>query len=240
MNGPRHFNFPHMHKRYLIAQVENFLFYDVWNNGSVNENIFAYSNLVGDEGTVVFYNNKYEQAQGWIKQSCEYAVKTGSGEDDKIMMTRSLGEGLNLSYGFNHYVVLREHKSGLWYLRKSDELLNNGMFVMLNGFESQVYTDVRQVEDTAEGKYAKLYELLKGKGCEDLEIAWQEYHYKELYAALSKFISPEFTEGIHELFAEKENEFAKTKKKLTAKALLKSISKHAMEYYKVEDEFLAD
>ena len=41
------------------------------------------------------------------------------------------------------------------------------------------------------------------------------------------------------MFAEKENEFAKTKKKLTAKALLKSISKHAMEYYKVEDEFLA-
>ena len=239
MNGHRHLIFPLMHKRYLFAQVENFLFYDVWNNGSVNENIFAYSNLVGDEGTVVFYNNKYEQAQGWIKQSCEYAVKTGSGEDDKIMMTRSLGEGLNLSYGFNHYVVLREHKSGLWYLRKSDELLNNGMFVMLNGFESQVYTDVRQVEDTAEGKYAKLYELLKGKGCEDLEIAWQEYHYKELYAALSKFISPEFTEGIHELFAEKENEFAKTEKKLTAKALLKSISKHAMEYYKVEDEFLA-
>ena len=37
--------FPLMHKRYLFAGVDNFLFYDVWNNGTVNENIFAYYNL---------------------------------------------------------------------------------------------------------------------------------------------------------------------------------------------------
>ena len=41
--------FPLLKKRYLFAGVEDFLFYDVWNNGSVNENVFAYSNRCGSE-----------------------------------------------------------------------------------------------------------------------------------------------------------------------------------------------
>ncbi|MBP5751457.1 MAG: alpha-amylase, partial [Treponema sp.] len=53
--------FPLLHKRYLFSGVENFLFYDVWNNGQVNANIFAYSNGAGSERTIVFYNNKYER-----------------------------------------------------------------------------------------------------------------------------------------------------------------------------------
>lgn len=243
MNGHRALIFPIMHKRYLFAQVENFLFYDVWNNGSVNENVFAYSNFVGDEGTIVFYNNKYDSAQGWIKQSCEYAVKTGSGDDDKKMVTRSLGEGLGLTYGYNHYVVLHEQRSGLWFIRKSDELMNNGMFLMLKGFEAQVFTDVRQVVDNAEGKYAKLYELLNGAGTEDLEIAWQEYRYKELYAELEKFLSVDLLTNIHEVFtpADTESKAGKakaSKKKVNIKNILKESEKAALAYYEVEEKFI--
>ncbi|MBQ0039867.1 MAG: alpha-amylase, partial [Treponema sp.] len=236
MNGHRALIFPIMHKRYLFAQVENFLFYDVWNNGSVNENIFAYSNYVGDEGTIVFYNNKYDSAQGWIKQSCEYAVKTGSGDDDKKMVTRSLGEGLNLTSGWNHYVILHEQRSGLWFVRKSDDIINNGMFVMLKGFEAQVFTDVRQVEDTAEGKYAKLCELLNGAGTEDLEIAWLEYRYRELYAKLEKFITPEFIDDIHLLFTPKVKLF-KGVKKPDLKSVVAKIKDDALAYYETEAEF---
>lgn len=243
MNGHRALIFPLMHKRYLFAQVENFLFYDVWNNGSVNENIFAYSNLVGNEGTIVFYNNKYEGAQGWIKQSCEYAVKTGSGENDKKLMSRSLGEGLGLTYGYNHYVLLHEHRSNLWFIRKSDDIINNGMFVMLKGFEAQVFTDVHQVEDNAEGKYAKLCELLNGRGTEDIEIAWQEYRYKELYAKLEAFITPELLTEVHELFAPSEDFKLKnpktTAKKVSIKTVLKEYEEAALAYYKTEEEFAA-
>ena len=81
INRHWHDIFPLMKKRYLFANVDNFLFYDVWDNGGVNENIFAYSNSAGSERAVVFYNNKYDRAQGWIKQSCEYAVKNGEGNE---------------------------------------------------------------------------------------------------------------------------------------------------------------
>ena len=231
--------FPLMHKRYLFAQIDNFLFYDVWNNGTVNENIFAYSNGVGQERTIVFYNNKYERASGWIKQSCKYAVKTGSGENDKTMVSRSLAEGLLLTPGSDHFCIFREHRSGLWYVRRSDDIISQGMFVSLNGFEYQVYLDVHQVADTEEGKYAKLHELLNGKGVPDLDIAWQEYRYKDLYAALEKFATKEFFEAIHTLFtpipvlAASHTELPKLSK------LLASVKEAALAYYEQEEKFAA-
>ena len=176
--------FPLMHKRYIFANVENFLFYDLWDNGHVNENVFAYSNSCGNEYAVVFYNNKYDRASGWIKQSDPYAVKTGDGIQ---MRSRSISEGLNLTAEDDKYLIFREHKSQLWYIRKSSEICEKGMYVALNGFEYQVLLDVHQVSDFADHRYKILCESLNGKGCEDIEIAWQEIIYKDLYSALNAF-----------------------------------------------------
>ncbi len=230
LNRHWHDIFPLMKKRYLFANVENFLFYDVWNNGVVNENIFAYSNMAGDEKTIVFYNNKYERTQGWIRQSCEYAVKVGSGDDDKQMWTKGIGEALNLSHGDNRFVIFREHRSGLWFVRRSSDILDHGLFVMLNGFEAQVYLDIREVVDSADGKYAKLNDLLNGSGTQDLDVLWQEYHYRELYDALDRFLTSDFIAKIHELFTPKSNG-------VDFKALLKSVEKDALAYYEVETRF---
>lgn len=237
MQRHRHDIFPLLHKRYLFAQIENFLFYDVWNNGSVNENIFAYSNSVGNERTIVFYNNKYERASGWIKQSCEYAVKTGPGESDVRTESKSLSEAMGLTYGQNHFCIFREHKAGLWFVRKSDDIINGGMFVGLNGFEYQVYLDVQQVEDTADGKYAKLNELLNGSGTKDLDAAWLEYRYKELYASLKKFLTAEFISALREIFASDTEDGSKKKKNATAKTVCAAVKEAALEYYTLEAEF---
>jgi len=176
--------FPLMHKRHIFANVENFLFYDLWDNGHVNENVFAYSNSCGNEYAVVFYNNKYDRASGWIKQSDPYAVKTSDGIQ---MRSRSISEGLNLTAEDDKYLIFREHRSNLWYIRKSSEICEKGMYVALNGFEYQVLLDVHQVSDFADHRYKILCETLNGKGCEDIEIAWQEIIYKDLYAALNVF-----------------------------------------------------
>ena len=183
--------FPLLHKRYLFSGVEDFLFYDVWDKGHVNENIFAYSNRAGNEYTVVFYNNKYERAWGWIKQSCQYAVKTGSGENDKKMMTRSISEGLGLTAEDDCYMIFREQRSGLWFIRKSREICEKGMFISLNGFESQVFMDIRQEKDR-DGSLAELCNFLNGKGTPDIATAWQELHYKELYEKFNAVLHAEY------------------------------------------------
>ncbi len=232
--------FPLMHKRYLFSGVENFLFYDVWNQGSVNENIFAYSNSAGNERSIVFYNNKYERASGWIRQSCEYAVKTGSGEGDVKMMSRSLSDGMGLTKGKDNFMIFREHKSGLWYVRSSDDIIENGMFVALNGFEYQVYLDVHQVTDGAEGKYAKLNELLNGAGSPDLEVTWQEYRYKELYAALEKFATAEVIADLKNLLTPvavlKANNIAQPK----LDDIFQKVKKDALAYYELEAQFASE
>lgn len=231
--------FPLMHKRYLFAGVENFLFYDVWSDGSVNENIFAYSNSTGGESTIVFYNNKYERAAGWIKQSCEYAVKIGSGDNDKRMESRSLAQGVGLTWGDDHFCIFREHRTGLWYVRRSNDVINSGMFVALNGFEYQVYLDVQQVVDTAEGKYAKLHELLNGGGVSDLEVAWQEWRYKELYAALAAFLTPDFFAQVKRVLTPLAVLKAHNEKALPVKKVLLSVKESALSYYEAELAFEA-
>ena len=178
--------FPLMKKRYLFSGVDNFLLYDLWEDGHVNENVFCYSNGAGNERAIVFYNNKYDQAHGWIKQSDPYAVKTGKG-DEVVMKTRSVSEGLNLTAEDDKYCIFQEHRSRLWFIRKSSEVCEKGLFVMLNGFEYQVYLNVHQVSDQADHRYRILCEYLNGRGCEDIETAWQEIIYKDLYAALHKY-----------------------------------------------------
>lgn len=179
--------FPLMKKRRLFADVENFLFYDLWNEGSVDENVFAYSNCADRECSIVVYNNKYERTAGWIKESVPYAIKTGSGENDKMFVTRTIAEGLCLSDAGDTYCIFREQRSGLYYIRKNDDIRENGLFVSLNGFESQVYTDIRQVADTDTYKYSTLCQTLAGRGAEDLETLWEEIEYWELYKALETF-----------------------------------------------------
>ena len=58
--------FPLMKRRRLFSGAENFVFYDFWNGDSVDENVFAYSNRVGDERGIVLYNNRYGDTAGWI------------------------------------------------------------------------------------------------------------------------------------------------------------------------------
>lgn len=232
--------FPLMKKRYLFAQVENFLFYDVWDNGHVNENIFAYSNNAGGECTAVFYNNKYERASGWIKQSCEYAVKTGSGEADIQMRSRSIAEGLGLSAEDDKYCIFREQHSGLWFVRSSRDICGHGVFISLKGFEAQVFLDIHQTADLPDHRWKILCETLSGRGCENLEVAWEEIKYKELYKALEDFamaVLPDIYAILHQ---------ADTSRKtaepvaVSVKKLLKRTETRALTFYKTAEGFAND
>ncbi len=228
--------FPLMKKRHIFANVENFLFYDLWDNGRVNENVFAYSNKCGDERAVVFYNNKYESASGWIKQSVPYAQKAG-GETTNLV-SRSISEGLDLTCEDDKYTIFQENKSHLWYIRKSSDICHNGLFVSLNGFEYQVLLDVHQVSDLPDNRYKILCEYLNGKGSEDLEIAWQELYYKSLYIALNAFEEKALA-PIFKLFYPTEKTQT-TIKAADIKKIIKDSSVEATNFYTAANEFLGE
>ena len=210
--------FPLMKKRYLFSGVDNFLFYDLWQDGQVNENVFAYSNGCGNERAIVFYNNKYEQAHGWIKFSDPYAVHTGNG-DEVRMENRSIAQGLNLTAEDDKYCIFQEHKSKQWFIRKSSEICQNGLYIMLNGFEYQVFLNVQQVTDEADHRYKLLCEFLNGAGCEDIETAWQELIYKDLYKDFEIFAKESLIPIVKEFSVkkEKQNQTSNTKENKKSK-----------------------
>ena len=163
----RHYHeiFPVMKKRPLFAEVRNFFLYDLYTpEGLVNENVFAYSNRLGQERALVVFNNCFEQTTGWIKTSAGYR------QNGEIRQS-SLSEGLQLGSGHNTYVVFRDHASGLEFIRSGREIADNGLLVALDGYKYNVFLDFREVEPSKLRPYDRLSEELNGRGTPSMERA---------------------------------------------------------------------
>ena len=60
--------FPLLHRRPIFAGVENFHLYDFFTSeGWVNEDVICYSNSLGDQRSLVIYNNKFSTTDGWVR-----------------------------------------------------------------------------------------------------------------------------------------------------------------------------
>ncbi len=181
--------FPLMKRRHLFAGVENFLLYDLWTpEGQVNENVFAFSNGTESERAVVFYNNAYEQAQGWIKTSAAFARKDQNGE--KTLVQKSLAEGLGLTNAADAFVLLKNQGSGQWVIRSSKEIHESGMYLELKGYETQVYLDVEEVRDNELGHYAALHHELNGASVPSIDEALKMRLLAPLYQSLERVFQP--------------------------------------------------
>jgi glycosidase len=180
--------FPLLKKRYLFSHVHNFVLYDFYNNdGSVNENIFAYSNRSGSERALVLYNNKYDRAHGWIKYSSATAQKV-----DNNFVQLSLREGLALSKQDDFYTIFRDHINGLEYIRSNWELENKGLYAEFDGFKYHVFLDFRQVQDNEYQHYAQLTSYLNGRGVPNIEEALKETFLIPVHDPFRELIHPEF------------------------------------------------
>ncbi|MEK7275332.1 MAG: alpha-amylase family glycosyl hydrolase, partial [Candidatus Desantisbacteria bacterium] len=101
--------FPLLKKRYLFSDVKHFVLYDFYtSSGSVNENVFAYSNCYDVERTLVIYNNKYESTCGWISLSTTMNI-------DGHLVRHNLAQGLMINE--DCYYTFRDHISNLEYIR---------------------------------------------------------------------------------------------------------------------------
>ena len=161
----RHYReiFPIMKKRPLFAEVRNFFLYDVYSpDGSVNQNIFAYSNRLADEKALVVFNNCFEHAIGWIKTSVGYR------QDDEIRQS-SVIDGLDLSHQEGTFVIFRDHASGMEFIRSNRDIAENGIMVALDGYKYNVFMEFREVRPSRLRPYDRLSAELNGRGTESIE-----------------------------------------------------------------------
>ncbi|MDR1057980.1 MAG: alpha-amylase, partial [Treponema sp.] len=200
--------FPLMKKRHIFSGSADFCLFDLYGpDGTINEDVFAYSNRSGGERALVFYNNVYAQVSGWINHgSVAIPQKDGSRRQD------SLCQALGLHGEDRFFVLLKEYRSGLWYIRSSKEIAERGLFVSLNGYEAQVFLDIHEVEDlegAAGGcwatRWSRLNHDLHGRGVQDIEAAILDIFLGELYAPFGDIFSPRRIEALGELIATGKN-----------------------------------
>ncbi len=173
--------FPLIHRRHIFADATHFRLYDVFDaDGGIHPHVYVYSNRHGDERSLVLYNNSYERASGWIHTSSPYVIH---GDETRTVHTEQLVRALGFDATWHHYMIFREQRSGLWYIRNCAELAERGLFLQLNGFENQVYLDIYQVEDNRYAHYARLADHLNGGGTPDINRALKRLLLQPLHDA---------------------------------------------------------
>ena len=181
--------FPLMKRRHLFADVQNFLLYDFFTpEGYVNEDVFAYSNRVGDERALIIYHNKYESARGWIRSSVAHSIKTGEG-DERTLIQKDLGGGLGLHDDQDYFCIFRDNVGGLEYIRNSRELCGKGLYVELGAYKYHVFIDFREVRDNPWRHYAQIAEDLNGRGVPSIEDALKEMLLQPLQDAFKELVN---------------------------------------------------
>ncbi|GAP14454.1 glycosidase [Longilinea arvoryzae] len=181
--------FPLLHRRAIFAGVDSFLLYDFFTpEGSVDENVYAYSNGLGRERALVVYNNRFDSSRGWIKTSTLLAIKTPSGE--RQLAQRSLAEGLDLHPAENTYVILQDQLTHLETIHPSLDIRVKGLYLQLNGYKVHVFMNIREVQDNEWHTYRQICSYLNGRGVPSVEEAMQELALQPVQAPFGQIANP--------------------------------------------------
>ncbi len=189
--------FPVFKKRYLFSEVENFRLYNfIDGNNNLNENVFAFSNKCGNENVLVLYNNVYQETSGCIRDTVYYKDKVA----DKIVCS-TFCDFLNIKNVENKFVIFRDFRTKLQYIRKASDISNNGFYCFLSGYEYRIFEDFYVVDDT-KGLYSELYNRLEDNGIEDIDLEIKLLFLEPIHNAFKFIINDEVFNIDYDSFSE--------------------------------------
>ena len=175
---------PLLKNRHIFAESTHFVFYDFWTgNGTVDENVFAYSNRSGGERAIVFYNNVYGSTQGTIHMSVGFLDKaTGA------LQQKSLAEGLDLP-GNGAILAYRDHVTSLEHLRRASDLRDHGLTFSLHGYQHVVLLNWRVLQPSATHPWDRLCDALGHSGVYSVDEALSQLRLRPLHEALRQALT---------------------------------------------------
>ena len=175
--------FPLLRRRYLFAEVAHFQFYDLTrDDGSCDENVYAFSNRKGEKRALVVYHNCYAETSGRVHQGA--TVKPTGAESHQHDLLAALGLP---DHGICRF---RDHITGLEYLRSLEELHQHGLRFELPAYAYHVFLDFQPVEDSAAEPWMELMEQLEQQGVPSLTVALQQKRYRPLREELERLLTP--------------------------------------------------
>ena len=180
--------FPLLHRRWLFAEVRDFLFYDVVDEaGHVNEDVFAYSNRSGGERALVVYHNRFGSMAGRIRDSVAFAVKGGDGE--KTLVRATLAHGLALPDDPGAVAIARDPLDGREYLWTVGELRERGLAVRLDAYGRRILLDWRIVASAEATDHRALAADLAGAGVPSVEFALADRRLRPIHEAVARLVA---------------------------------------------------
>jgi glycosidase len=186
--------FPLMKKRHLFSQVVNFDLYDFYElNGTLNENVFAYTNRSGNEKALILYNNSYTECSGTINYSVLKVINTEN--PDKPLGKVKVAEALQFKNDGRFFYKYKDHKTRLEFLVNGSEIHEHGFAIFLKGYEYRLCVDFVELYDF-EGKYQRLQNYLGGRGVYSIDIALRELELAPFHQALFDLFSPDLLSEI--------------------------------------------
>jgi hypothetical protein len=164
--------FPLLHKRAFFSNAENFRLYDFYSSdgastndaGKVNEDVFAYSNRLGNEHSLVIYHNKHTETRGWIRISAAFTDKS-SGK----LIQQSISSSLSLPD--EDFVIMKDHVTGQEYIRSSQEVTEKGIYLDLGSYQCHVFLDWRIVRGEI---WAQINHDLHGAGTPSMQAKYDQ------------------------------------------------------------------
>lgn len=154
--------FPILNKRYVFSEVESFWIYDFLNDqGTVNENVFVYSNRYNNENGLVIYNNNFESVSGRFLFSRQKL--NGNSSSNAILHNSNIAYNLGIKESDFHFYIFRDVTTGLEFFYNGKEIHSNGIFTALNGYEYRVYLYFEEIFDPT-GEAYKFYKENYGNG----------------------------------------------------------------------------
>ena len=177
---------PLLHHRWLFAESDNFLLYDFWkDDGTVDENVYAYSNSRGGERALILYQNHYGETRGTVHQSTAFIDKMQGG-----VRQRSLQDGLHLPTDFEILLGFRDVSTGLEYLRRASEIHERGFSFHLHAYKYHVFLHWRELRSTKDHPWDRLHDTLQGSGVPSLNEALEQLQLQPLHEALRAALDP--------------------------------------------------
>jgi hypothetical protein len=192
---------PLLKQRAVFAESTHFALYDFWcADGAVDENVFAYSNRLGDQRALILFNNRYGHTRGTVHNSTPMMDKWVGG-----MVQKRLHEALDLPPGNATVLAYEDSATGLKYLQRAGAIEHQGFTFGLQAYQYAVLQHWREMIPTAEYPWDRLCDALQGEGVYNLDEALVKLRLRPVHDALKGALSPVVLEPFIEAAEEKQD-----------------------------------
>ena len=182
---------PLLHRRWLFAESANFLLYDFYrSDGSVDENVFAYSNRRGEHRALIIYHNRFATTYGTVNHSAAYADK-GAGH----LRQQSLGGAFGLPNDGNLFLAFRDNCTGLEHLERASKIVSEGYSLELQAYKCHVFLDWRELRPDENYRWDLLCDSLNGRGVANLDEALLALELAPLHQSLVSLLEADVVES---------------------------------------------